>query len=296
MRVPAPAFRVTPMSAAAGSDAWTAASRAAANAGVSLRRMTTLDDADLVLRLIEHTWGGQALPRETLRALEHADSGVIGAEADDGSLVGFVLGFLGTAGGLHVHSHMLAVVPDRRHGGVGFALKLAQRAAALDEGIDDVRWTYDPLLARNAWFNLMKLGAAATEFLPDFYGEMDDLLNANDRSDRFEVRWRLRDAGVTARAAGDPAPLPGLEDATAVLECAGADGDVRPSLTGAAIGARATVAIPRDYPELRARDAALAAEWRSAAAEAFAKCFAAGLSAVALTREAVYLFADGQVT
>ena len=295
MRVPAPAFRVTPMSAAAGSDAWTAASRAAANAGVSLRRLTTLDDADLVLRLIEHTWGGQALPRETLRALEHADSGVIGAEADDGSLVGFVLGFLGTAGGLHVHSHMLAVVPDRRHGGVGFALKLAQRAAALDEGIDDVRWTYDPLLARNAWFNLMKLGATATEFLPDFYGEMDDLLNANDRSDRFEVRWKLRDARVEARAAGEAVAVPELEEATTVLERSGAD-DARPALTGAAIGGRATVAIPRDYAELRAGDAGLAAEWRSATAEAFEKCFAAGLSAVALTRDAVYLFADGQVT
>jgi predicted GNAT superfamily acetyltransferase len=258
--------------------------------------MTTLDDADLVLGLIERTWGGQALPRETLRALEHADCGVIGAEADDGELVGFVLGFIGMSGGLHVHSHMLAVTPDRQTAGVGFALKLAQRAAALEEGVDDVRWTYDPLLARNAWFNLMKLGGTATEFLPDFYGEMVDLLNANDRSDRFEIRWSLRDARVEARAAGEAVAAPDLDGATAVLERGGADTDVRPALTGAAVGGRATVAIPRDYPELRARDAGLAAEWRSAAAEAFAKCFAAGLSAVALTRDAVYLFADGQVT
>ena len=286
------------MGTAQGSDAWAAATRAAGAAAVSLRRMTTLDDADRVLDLIAHTWGGQELPRETVRALEHADTGLIGAEADGGDLVGFVLGFLGMSGGLHVHSHMLAVTRDRQRGGVGFALKLAQRAAALEEGIEDVRWTYDPLLARNAWFNLMKLGATATEFLPDFYGEMDDLLNANDRSDRFEIRWWLRDARVEGRASGEPPPTLDLGDATALLERDGGDRDgedPRPLLTGAPIGGRASVAIPQDYPGLRARDADLAAEWRSAAAEAFEKCFAAGLSAVGLTRDAIYLF-DGQVT
>jgi len=276
-------------------DAWSAATRAADAAGVSLRRMTTLEDADRVLHLIHHTWGGQALPRETLRALEHADTGVIGA-TDGEDLVGFVLGFLGMSGGLHVHSHMLAVDESRQRGGVGFALKLAQRAAALDEGIDDVRWTYDPLLARNAWFNLMKLGATATEFLPDFYGEMDDLLNANDRSDRFEIRWNLKNERVRARADGAPAEPPALEGATPILEREGSGAEVRPVLTGAAIGDHATVAIPQDYPELRAGRGDLAAEWRAASAEAFAKCFAAGLSAVGLTRDAVYVFADGQVT
>jgi len=277
------------------SDAWPAATRAADAAGVSLRRMTTLEDADRVLDLIHLTWGGQALPRETLRALEHADSGVIGA-ADGDDLVGFVLGFLGTSGGLHVHSHMLAVDESRRQAGVGFALKLAQRAAALDEGVDDVRWTYDPLLARNAWFNLMKLGATATEFLPDFYGEMNDLLNADDRSDRFEIRWRLRDERVLARAGGIAAPLPDLEGATPILERDGDGSEVRPVLTGAAIGDRATVAVPQNYPALRARSGDLAAEWRAASAEAFGKCFAAGLCAAEFTRDAVYVFADSQVT
>jgi len=279
---------------ASASEAWAAARRAADSAAVSLRRMASLEDADRVLRLIAGTWGGQALPRETLRALEHAGSGIVGA-LDETGLVGFVLGLIGTSGGLHVHSHMLAVTGERRRSGIGFALKLAQRAVALEEGIDDVRWTYDPLLARNAWFNLMKLGAAATEFLPDFYGEMNDLLNANDRSDRFEVRWRLRDARVEARAAGGAVSPPALGDATSLLERGGEGDDARPVPTGAAIHGRAAIAIPQDYPTLRARSGDLAAEWRAASAEAFEKCFASGLSAVAMTRDAVYLF-DGQVT
>ena len=60
-----------------------------------------------------------------------------------------------------------------------------------DAGIQEVRWTYDPLLARNARFNLGRLGAVAVGLLPAFYGQMTDRLNRGDRSDRFEVRWLL---------------------------------------------------------------------------------------------------------
>ena len=69
-----------------------------------------------------------------------------------------------------MHSHMVAAVPDRRHAGVGYALKLAQRASTLEQGIEMMRWTFDPMVARNAWFNLGKLGALADRFDPDFYG------------------------------------------------------------------------------------------------------------------------------
>ena len=75
----------------------------------------------------------------------------------------------------------LAAVPGWQDRGVGRALKLAQRAHCLDVGIEEVRWTFDPMVARNARFNLVKLGAEATRLLPDFYGEMTDRLNRDDR-------------------------------------------------------------------------------------------------------------------
>jgi predicted GNAT superfamily acetyltransferase len=86
---------------------------------------------------------------------------------------------------------MLAALPDRRHAGVGTALKLAQRAQALDQGIGVMRWTFDPMVARNAWVNLGKLGVVADRFERSFYGRMEDSLNAGERSDRFTVRWDL---------------------------------------------------------------------------------------------------------
>ena len=98
---------------------------------------------------------------------------------------------------------MLAAVPTRRHRGVGYALKLAQRAQALELGIKVVRWTFDPMIARNAWFNLGKLGAVADRFHRDFYGAMTDVVNRGERSDRLVIRWALErepaDRGGSAR-------------------------------------------------------------------------------------------------
>ena len=124
-------------------------------------------------RVVEAVWGAQELQRELVRAMQLAGCVLIGATpGGGGDLVGFVWGFAGWADGPHLHSHMLATMPALQSRGVGYALKLGQRAAALDAGFGEVRWTYDPLLARNAWFNLMKLGATGTGFLPEFYGEI----------------------------------------------------------------------------------------------------------------------------
>jgi predicted GNAT superfamily acetyltransferase len=183
---------------------------------------------------------------------------------------------------------MLATVPALQSRGVGFALKLAQRAAALDAGLDDVRWTFDPLQARNAWFNLMKLGAAGTAFLPAFYGQMTDLLNAGDRSDRFEVRWLLRSARAAAAAAGSPAPEP--VGGVPLLEAAGDPANPDPIETGLTPAPGSTVSIPADFLRLRERDPALGARWRDATARAFTSCFAVGLVAAAVSRTGVYRF------
>lgn len=173
------------------SDAWELARSAADRAGVSFRQMSTVEDADLINEVIQSTWGGQHLDREVVRALAVSGNVPIAAVAED-RVIGFVLGWAGVdEDGLHVHSHMLATDPDRRHAGIGTALKLAQRAQALEQGIHVMRWTFDPMVGRNAWFNLGKLGVVADRFERSFYGAMRDTINAGERSDRFVVRWDL---------------------------------------------------------------------------------------------------------
>jgi predicted GNAT superfamily acetyltransferase len=265
-------------------EAWDRANQAARAAGVALRPIATLEDADRLLRVMAATWGDhEGVPREMVVAL--ADSGNAPYGAFDGEdLIGFVLGWAGVSAedGLHAHSHMLAALPDRRHAGVGFALKLAQRAQCLDQGIDVVRWTFDPLVARNAWFNLVKLGATADRFLPDFYGEMTDAVNRGDRSDRLLVRWDLH------REATGPRPAAGQ----IVL---GPEGDpARPSPGGPRppVGHPALVRIPREYQRLRADDPRLGDAWREAARAAFRACFDAGLIVTGFTEDSAYVLEE----
>jgi predicted GNAT superfamily acetyltransferase len=209
-----------------------------------------------------------------------ADSGNVpyGAFAQDDA-IGYVLSWAGVdpVDGLHVHSHMLAALPDRRHRGVGFALKLAQRAQALEQGIGLVRWTFDPLVARNAYFNLQKLGVLADRFGRDFYGPMGDAVNAGERSDRFTVRWDLERE-------------PGPRHVVASESVLRAHGDA-PGLVEVTVGRGALVEVPREYPQLRGRNRELAARWRDVSASAIETCLGAGMVAAGFDLErSAYVF------
>jgi predicted GNAT superfamily acetyltransferase len=197
---------VNPAGAGAETDtevdqAWAQARAAALAAGADIRELRG-DDVLLAGAVVDAVWGPGQIPQQSmLRAFAHAGSTLLGASVA-GRPVGMTLGFLGWNGGLHLHSHMTAVLPEFASTGIGYALKLWQRAVCLREGIDEVRWTYDPMVARNARFNLVKLGAVAISFQPNFYGAMTDAVNAGDESDRFEVSWRLDSRRVTAALAG----------------------------------------------------------------------------------------------
>lgn len=184
-------------------DAWSLANTTADAAGVALRALPGPDDADLLNEVIRATWGADAeVSRDLVRALASSGNVPWGA-FDDGRIVGYVLGWAGVdEDGLHVHSHQLATLPDRRRAGVGLALKFAQRAQALDQGITIARWTFDPMIARNARLNMVRLGTIADRFHRDFYGEMHDDQNRGERSDRLVTRWDLtREPGPRAPVA-----------------------------------------------------------------------------------------------
>ncbi len=266
-------------------EAWRLAHGAASAAGVALRPLVTLEDAEAILGVMVATWGEhQLIPREMLRALGDSANPPYGA-FDGDELVGYVLGWLAVdeEDGIVVHSHMLAAAPDRRHRGVGYALKLAQRAQALDYGITVVRWTFDPLVARNAWFNLGKLGAMADRFHRDFYGEMTDTVNRGERSDRLVVRWDL---------APEPGPwsVP-LQGDPLILRRVGDLDAPRPGRVADPSGAAAILEIPGEYYALRERNQALASAWRDAVADAIEACREVEMFAVMFARErSCYVF------
>jgi predicted GNAT superfamily acetyltransferase len=215
-------------------DAWKDVERASHAADVDIQPATPAEVA-LVQDVIGAVWGpAQRLQANLLLAMAHAGA-TVAAAVRDGVAVGACVGFLGWADVIHLHSHMVAVLPGAQARGVGYALKLWQRAACMEHGVDEIRWTYDPLVRRNAYFNLAKLGARVIDYRPDFYGEMDDIINAGDRSDRFEVSWALSSPGVVDALAGlTPVPRPEAR----------------------------LVAIPDDYELLRRADPGAAREFR----------------------------------
>src|SRR6266496_697329 len=229
---------------------WALVDQAAEAAGISVEPLTELGGRRSIKKKIGGLWGEDILDGGVIRAVQHAGGLLYGARAND-DLIGFVLGFAGFDEGLHVHSHILGVLPGWQGRGVGYALKLAQRARCLDEGIGEVRWTYDPLVARNARFNLVKLGCIASRLFRGFYGDMTDNLNKGDRSDRFEVRWYVGSDRVERALRREPQSPP-MGDV--LLEAQGEADLPEPKETGAPPAPGAVIAIPRDHLQLRSKD------------------------------------------
>jgi predicted GNAT superfamily acetyltransferase len=216
-------------------------------------------------RLLQRVWGSQAPPLEAgaMVALAHAGSYVAGAfaaETADGSeeMVGCSVGFFSPPADRSLHSHITGVAPALAGRGIGMAIKSHQRTWCLERGVVAMTWTFDPAIARNAHFNLAKLGVDVVGYLEDFYGAMDDGLNAGSPSDRLLVRWDL-ERPASAAASGHPGAVPAL------VAGAGCSPQPRPVDAGAT---SVLVAVPADIEGLRRSDPALAADWRLAVREA----------------------------
>jgi len=144
---------------------------------------------------------------------------VLMAVAPGGRPVGFAYMFPALNGGPHLHSDMLAVLPEYQKRGVGVRLKWAQRADAMARGVTLITWTFDPLQAVNAHLNLRRLGATATEFHENFYGVTTAALHHGFPTDRLLVRWQLNATRVVERAAeSGPPPAPSVPDLPRVNE------------------------------------------------------------------------------
>lgn len=243
-------------------------------------------EADRALDLAESVWGQRPLNDAVLRALELAGSYVSVALDGSGRQVGMCLGIVGVHDDhLHLHSHLAAVDPAHRGGGIGRALKRHQRTWCLERGITTISWTFDPLIHANARFNLHHLGARGDRYLVELYGVMEDEINRGDASDRLLIRWDLEDERTVA-ALDRPLPIPADVDHA---EVALADDGGRPRRIDTDAPAR-LVATPADAVALRRDDPETARAWRVAVRDTMLQAFADSLEPVAVTSDRHYLF------
>ena len=277
------------------------ATGAAEAAGVAVGEVHELDQLEELTRVIDAIWHrpGDPVAVDLLRALDHSGNCILAGWAA-GRMVGASVAFRGLHEGRPcLHSHITGVLPEFQLRGAGHALKLHQRAWALAAGIEEITWTFDPLVARNAHFNLTKLGADADEYLVDFYGPLRDEVNRDDATDRLLAAWRLTGRRATRalsgrlripvidalRESGDPVVLD--IDAGGRPALAGPGPTTEPARTGPD---RALLRIPGDISTLRSGDAELAGAWRLALRQAMTSLFARGLRPLAALAPGWYVF------
>ncbi|ONI82978.1 GNAT family N-acetyltransferase [Actinosynnema sp. ALI-1.44] len=254
-------------------------SEAAARAAhVVVRELTDLADLDGVYHLFDEIWrpepSNPPVTTELLRAMAKAGNYVAGA-FDGTKMVGACVGFLGMTEKVVLHSHVAGVSGAVARRGVGFALKLHQRSWALHRGLTEIHWTFDPLVSRNAYFNIAKLGAAPAQYLPNFYGGMRDGINGSDESDRLLACWDLHSPITTA---DHPA------DAVIALDRSDDDSPVMGTMDGTHL----LVAVPRDIEALRMSDPATAGRWRFAVRDVLGTLLAEGARVTGFDRSGRY--------
>jgi predicted GNAT superfamily acetyltransferase len=264
----------------------------------NIRLLETIEEMTAVEALQREVWPGSetdVVPAHLLITAVHNGGLVLGAFLDEspsaGSgerLVGFVFGFPGLEftpdGPRPKHcSHIAGVYPEYRDGGLGFALKRAQWQVVRHQGLDHVTWTYDPLLSRNAYLNIARLGAVCSNYRRSEYGDMRDEFNAGLPSDRFQVDWWINTRRVERRLSGRPRPALSLDHLARVgmrplysLQPGPPDLPRPPEHVPAFAAQLIAAEIPPDFLSLKSADFSLARDWRFFTREFFETAFAKG--------------------
>ena len=202
-------------------------------------------------------------PVRHLIVTKNAGGFTLGAFSGE-KLVGFVLSvpaFL--RGEKAFYSHMTAVAEDFQSLGIGAKLKWAQAARARAEGAKYVKWTFQPALARNAFFNLEKLGAIVRHYEPNFYGtDYTTSQNEDEKigldSDRLFAEWDLESEKVRKLEKGEK-----FEETSEIVQ---------------------KIEIPGDWNELVKSNPVKAVEEQKRIKEEFQKAFADRLIAKGFER------------
>ncbi len=223
---------------------------------VSIRRILTQGEYDACVLMQHEIWGAsftEVVPAAILRVSQKIGGVTAGAFDSDGKLLGFVFGLTGVQDRRLVHwSDILAVSPAARNRGVARRLKFYQRELVSEIGVEKMYWTYDPLVAKNAYLNLIRLGARPIQYVVNMYGpDMQSTLQGALGTDRFIVEWDLR------------APVRSAEETASEM--------IR-------------VEIPSDIQQVMATDPAAAKMWRETTREALMSGLADGYTVNSFSR------------
>jgi predicted GNAT superfamily acetyltransferase len=263
-----------------------------------IRPLTSLADFHAAEDVQRAAWDSDdidVVPLHVMLTMAKNGGVALGAFAQD-RLVGFVLGFLGTSNRygpetpaavkLKHCSHQLGVLPAWQSRGVGYALKVAQREAVLNQGVRLITWTYDPLESKNAHLNIAKLGAVCSTYIADYYGELNDDLNRGLATDRFQVDWWIASRRMETYLTRQRTPLQlqhYFEVGTPIINAVQWDDRDLPVCQGPIEPPRSDrflVEFPADFQAIKRADRPLAVAWRLHLRSICEAAFASGYTVI----------------
>ncbi len=237
-----------------------------------------------VAKLEEEVWKMKPIPfHQTYTAVNNG--GLMLGAYEKETMIGFLYSFPGFKdGNVYLCSHMLGIHPHYRKIGLGKKMKETQRQIALDKGYKLVTWTFDPLESVNAYLNLTKLNGIGAKYLENYYGVMDDALNAGLPSDRFLIEWWI-DSGhvndrVKTKVAGGPMFFHTQLNKDGLLTA----GEPLIDKINTAENSF-SVPIPFDFQSIKKEDHGLATDWRLKTRQAIMSLMTSGYVAENLTKD-----------
>jgi predicted GNAT superfamily acetyltransferase len=270
-----------------------------ASSTITIRNLSQLNELAEVENLQRVVWPDPTtiVYRNTMLNLVRNGGQVIGALEGD-KLVGFVLSYLGNEhpdtdrpamANLKLVSQRMAILPEYRDRGIGYDLKMAQRANAVKLGIRLITWTFDPLQTRNAHLNIRKLGAIVRQYWRDYYGNMPSPQVVLGSSDRLVAEWWVTGHRAEQRANGTRTALalPAYTSTATILNPSKADssGFSAPSnFASLPQGMVALVEVPENYNGMVESQPTLAREWRFHTREILEQTLAAGYTVTDFVR------------
>ena len=245
---------------------------------ITIRPAESIADYRACQQAQRRAWGlddeSYVVPIATMVGAQYHGGLVLGAFLADGEAVGLSFAFLGRSSDRPcLYSQLTGVVPGYQGQGIGSRIKEFQRDYARSLGLAFVAWSFDPLRAGNAQFNLNRLGASSNRYIEDMYGPRTDSLNSGVPTDRLIAEWST-DAG-TVREGGI-----GWKDSPRLVE--GLDEPRLMRFDAMDMSQIVLIEIPREIGRLRAEDPARAERWRLAVGSAMSEAFASSYRAIDL--------------
>lgn len=265
-----------------------------------IRPAITIEDCQIAADVALQTWQDPGLVVSTALLLTIVkNKGVVLLAYDDDEPIGYCFSFVGYEGEATTEiprlkhcSHHAAMIPAYQGKGLGEELKWAQRDAILEQKINHVTWTFDPLETMNASLNFRKLGAVCSTYIPNCYGDMQDVLNKGIPSDRFQVDWWLASDWVELHAEGNHTQSDVEEwvaaGARQLNEITWVDGHPLPTegeKDSTDWSTTLLLTIPKNYQLIKRENHPLAVEWRMHTRALFQTAFERGYTATDLIVE-----------